>query len=73
MLEKHKMDRINELARTSKKRELKEDEKAEQKALREEYLEKFREGFRTQLEQIELVGEEGAVNRTVQKNKGRNN
>ena len=37
-MEKVKVDRINELARISKKRELTEAEKAEQKLLREEYL-----------------------------------
>ena len=55
MLEKQKMDRINELARASNTRELKENEKAEQKALRTEYLEKFRESFRAQLDKIEVV------------------
>ncbi len=37
-MEKSKVDRINELARLAKERELTEGEKAEQKALREEYL-----------------------------------
>ena len=37
-MEKAKIDRINELGRLSKERELTETEKAEQKALREEYL-----------------------------------
>ena len=55
MLEKQKMDRINELARASKVRELDADERAEQKALRTEYIEKFRESFKAQLEQIELA------------------
>ena len=59
MLEKHKMDRINELARASKARALDENEKAEQAALRAEYLEKFREGFKAQLEQIEIVDAPG--------------
>ena len=57
MLEKQKMDRINELARASKERALDEAEKAEQAALRAEYLEKFRSSFRAQLEQIEIVEE----------------
>ena len=55
MLEKHKMDRINELARASKERPLNEAEKAEQALLRAEYLEMFRSRFRAQLEQIEIV------------------
>ena len=55
MLEKYKMDRINELARLSKVRPLDDAEKTEQAALRAEYLEKFRAGFKAQLEQIEIV------------------
>ena len=62
MLEKQKMDRINELARASKDRGLSEAEKNEQKALREEYLKKFREGFRAQLDQIEIVDGETSTN-----------
>ena len=37
-MDKAKIDRINELARISKTRELTEAEKAEQQALRQEYL-----------------------------------
>ena len=45
-MEKIKIDRINELARASKERELTAEEKAEQKALREEYVLEFRAQFR---------------------------
>ena len=41
-MEKAKIDRINELGRLSKERELTATEKAEQKALREEYLAEVR-------------------------------
>ncbi len=37
-MNKKKVDRINELGRLSKQRELTDEEKTEQKALREEYL-----------------------------------
>ena len=57
MLQKDKMDRINELARKSKTTELTPEEKAEQKMLRDEYLEKFRANFKGQLEQIKFVDE----------------
>ena len=57
MLEKKKIDRINELARKSKTSQLSDDEKLEQKELREEYLSKFREHFRGHLENIEIVDE----------------
>jgi len=54
MLEKEKMNRINELARASKERALEDHEKTEQEALRAEYLEKFRENFKAHLENIEI-------------------
>ena len=61
MLEKPKMDRINELARKSKKEGLTEEEKQEQAALRKEYLDVFRAQFRQMLDQIEIVDEEETV------------
>ena len=45
-MEKSNIDRINELARLSKERELTEEEKAEQQALRQEYLMEFRRSLR---------------------------
>ena len=59
MLEKHKMNRINELARASKVRALSEHERVEQAALRAEYLAKFRESFKAQLDKIEVVDGDG--------------
>ena len=47
-MEKTKIDRINELGRLSKQRELTEEEKAEQAALRKEYLEEFRRTLRAE-------------------------
>ena len=45
-MEKIKVDRINELAREAKQRELTEVEKAEQKNLREEYLAEVRKALK---------------------------
>ena len=45
-MEQKKIDRINELARISKERELTEAEREEQKALRAEYLEYVRSQLR---------------------------
>jgi uncharacterized protein YnzC (UPF0291/DUF896 family) len=45
-MEKIKVDRINELARLSKERELTDTEKNEQKALREEYIAEVRKTLR---------------------------
>lgn len=47
-MEKAKIDRINELGRLAKTRELTEEEKKEQKALREEYLAYVRSQLRPQ-------------------------
>lgn len=55
MLEKHKMNRINELARKSKSEGLSAEEKAEQESLRKEYIEKFREHFKGHLNRIRFV------------------
>ena len=45
-MDKEKVDRINELARLSKERELTEEEKREQAELRREYMEEFRRTLR---------------------------
>ena len=45
-MDKAKIDRINELGRIAKERELTEEEKAERAALREEYLAYFRASLR---------------------------
>lgn len=45
-MEKQKIDRINELGRLMKERELTVEEKAEQKALREEYMKEVRAALR---------------------------
>ena len=45
-MDKQKIDRINELGRLAKERELTEAEKAERQALREEYIAYFRAEIR---------------------------
>jgi len=47
-MDKKKIDRINELGRLSKQRELTKEEKEEQRALREEYLAYVRSQLRPQ-------------------------
>ena len=49
-MEKQKLDRINELARESKTRDLTDDEKAEQTQLRQEYINEFRASFGAMLD-----------------------
>lgn len=55
MLEKEKMDRINELAKKSKSEGLTDEEKKEQEVLRKQYIEKFRENFKGHLNRIKFV------------------
>ena len=45
-MEKEKIDRINELGRLAKERELTAEELAERQALREEYIKYFRSAIR---------------------------
>ena len=45
-MDKAKIDRINELGRIAKERELTEEEKAEREALRAEYIAEFRRTLR---------------------------
>lgn len=58
MLKQSELDRINELAKLKKERELTDSEIAEQKVLREKFLEDFRARFKAQLDNIELVDED---------------
>ena len=59
MLEKDKIERINQLARKKKAEGLNEAELAEQKALIEEYIENLRFGMRNHIEGIKVVDEDG--------------
>ena len=49
-MDNKKIDRINELGRLAKERELTEEEKIERQALREEYLAYFRAEIRKEKE-----------------------
>jgi len=51
-MEKKKIDRINELGRLMKERELTEEERAEQKALREEYISYVRSTLRAEKKEV---------------------
>lgn len=57
IMEKAKLDRINELARKSKETGLTDIEKEEQKVLRQEFIAEIRADFRATLESIEFVEE----------------
>ena len=55
MIKQSELDRINELAKLKKERELTPSEAAEQKVLRQKFLEDFRSRFKQQLDNIEIV------------------
>ena len=59
-MEDKKIQRINELARQSRERELTPEEKSEQKALREEYIAAFRSNLKAQLDVTVVVRPDGS-------------
>ena len=60
-MEHEKVERINELARLAKQRELTPEEQTERAALRKEYLDGFRENMRQVLEGIKLQRPDGSL------------
>lgn len=59
-MEQSKIDRINELARLAKQRELTDDEAKERQALRQEYLAEWRKGAEATLNQVVIVDPDGS-------------
>ena len=58
-MENEKLNRINELARLSKERELTAQELSERDALRKEYIAEWRRGAQQVLENTYIVGPDG--------------
>ena len=58
-MEQTKLDRINELARLAKERELTETEQTERAALRKEYIEEWRRGAMEVLDNTYVVTPDG--------------
>lgn len=60
-MEQQKLDRISELARKSRTTEgLTEAEKAEQAQLRREYIDSMKRSLRAQLDNIDVIDENGS-------------
>lgn len=59
-MEKANIERINELAKIAKERELTPEEAAERAELRRIYLENFRAAFRQQLDNTVIQREDGS-------------
>ena len=58
-MEQSRIDRINELSRLSRERELTDEEAAERAALRAEYIAAVRASLQSQLDNTYIVGEDG--------------
>ncbi len=58
-MENDKLNRINELARLAKERELTAEELSERDALRKEYIAEWRRGAEQVLENTYIVGPDG--------------
>lgn len=58
-MQQEKIDRINELARLAKERELTEEETAERAVLRKEYIAEWRRGAEQTLESLYVLDEHG--------------
>lgn len=59
-MEQAKIDRINELARLAKQRELSSEEKNERETLRAEYLSEWRRGAEATLDRVVIVNPDGS-------------
>lgn len=59
MIDPKIINRLNELSRESKVRELTENEKQEREDLRKIYLKEFRKGFVQTLDNVKVVDEKG--------------
>ncbi len=68
-MEQKKIDRINELARLSKERELTPEENSERQKLRREYIDSFKASLIGHLENTYIVDENGNKRKVQRKNK----
>ena len=68
-MEQTKLDRINELARLAKERELTEAEQTERAALRKEYIEEWRRGTIELLENTYIGTPDGVKHKLPKRDK----
>lgn len=66
-MEKEKIERINELARLAKERELTEEEKAERQGLRQQYLADWRAGAVAALESVRIQEPDGSIHPLIKR------
>lgn len=68
-MDQKKIDRINQLAKLAKERELTAEEQAERTALREEYIAAFRGNLEAQLKSITIQYPDGNKKKLEKKDK----
>lgn len=66
-MEQKKIDRINELTRIARERELTDEEQQERQALREEYILAWKQSLVSNLENTYVVDEQGNKQRLKRK------
>ena len=71
-MEQSRIDRINELARASREKELTPEEKEEQAKLRKEYVAAFRASLTAQLDNTYIIDEHGNKTAVRDRRKNRN-
>ncbi len=59
------IERINELSKLSKERNLTEAELKEQQKLRKQYIENFKSNFKTQMKNVYIKEEDGSLTKVV--------
>lgn len=66
-MEQKKIDRINELARLAKERELTEEELAERQVLRREYIDSYKRSLEVQLQNTTILYPDGSKKKVSKK------
>ena len=66
-MEQKKIDRINELARLAKVRELTPEEQAERQVLRREYIDSYKRSLEMQLENTTIMYPDGSKKKVTKK------
>ncbi len=66
-MEQKKIDRINELARLAKERELTEEEQAERQVLRREYIDSYKRSLEMQLQNTTIMYPDGSKKKATKK------
>ena len=62
------IERINELAKIAKTRQLTKEEEKERKELREQYIKNFKNIFQNELNNVYIKNEDGTITKLEKKN-----